>query len=283
MKPATFPRTASARISTLLAAPMVALVVALGAALAPASAASAQVVFETGNDNGYFTPINAVNAGTVKYGDSGWLGSGPGSPGVPLGRMTLRLATFGGAVPGSTDIEFTLNDGDPSGLVFGSGAVLYSTTIVGVELPAAIGSDPTYFDVVIPLPRVTTRGNYNNVGWSVKCRNFNYAGSFGFQVGTCTSQTVGYYTNNASFNNGTSWSLFAFGANTCTQIAQYSVMIERAQCTGDLDGSGVVDGADLGGLLGNWGPAGGPGDLDGDGVVGGADLGVMLGNWGACP
>ena len=275
MRPGTFPRTASARISTLLAA--------LGAALAPASAASAQVVFETGNDNGYFTPFNSANAGTVKYGDSGWLGSGPGSPSVPLGRMTLRLATFGGEVPGSTDIEFTLNDGDPSGLVFGSGAVLYSTTIAGVELPAAFGTDPTYFDVVIPLPRVMTLGDYNNVGWSVKCRNFNYTGSFGFQVGICTSQAFGFYTNNASFNNGTSWSLFAFGANTCTQIAQYSVVIERAQCTGDLDGSGVVDGADLGGLLGAWGTPGSPADLDGDGTVGGADLGVLLGNWGTCP
>lgn len=275
MRPGTFPRTASARISTLLAA--------LVAALAPASAASAQVVFETGNDNGYFTPFNSANAGTVKYGDSGWLGSGPGSPSVPLGRMTLRLATFGGEVPGSTDIEFTLNDGDPSGLVFGSGAVLYSTTIAGVELPAAFGTDPTYFDVVIPLPRVMTLGDYNNVGWSVKCRNFNYTGSFGFQVGICTSQAFGFYTNNASFNNGTSWSLFAFGANTCTQIAQYSVVIERAQCTGDLDGSGVVDGADLGGLLGAWGTPGSPADLDGDGTVGGADLGVLLGNWGTCP
>ena len=275
MRPGTFPRTASARISTLLAA--------LVAALAPACAASAQVVFETGNDNGYFTPFNSANAGTVKYGDSGWLGSGPGSPGVPLGRMTLRLATFGGEVPGSTDIEFTLNDGDPSGLVFGSGAVLYSTTIAGVELPAAFGTDPTYFDVVIPLPRVMTLGNFNNVGWSVKCRNFNYTGSFGFQVGICTSQAFGFYTNNASFNNGTSWSLFAFGADSCTQIAQYSVVIERAQCTGDLDGSGVVDGADLGGLLGAWGTPGSPADLDGDGTVGGADLGVLLGNWGTCP
>ena len=275
MRPGTFPRTASARISTLLAA--------LVAALAPASAASAQVVFETGNDNGYFTPFNSANAGTVKYGDSGWLGSGPGSPGVPLGRMTLRLATFGGEVPGSTDIEFTLNDGDPSGLVFGSGAVLYSTTIAGVELPAAFGTDPTYFDVVIPLPRVMTLGDYNNVGWSVKCRNFNYTGSFGFQVGICTSQAFGFYTNNASFNNGTSWSLFAFGADSCTQIAQYSVVIERAQCTGDLDGSGVIDGADLAGLLGAWGTPGSPADLDGDGTVGGADLGVLLGNWGTCP
>ena len=56
MRPGTFPRTASARISTLPAA--------LVATLAPASAASAQVVFETGNDNGYFTPFTSANAST---------------------------------------------------------------------------------------------------------------------------------------------------------------------------------------------------------------------------
>ncbi len=48
---------------------------------------------------------------------------------------------------------------------------------------------------------------------------------------------------------------------------------------GDLDGDGVVGGADLGILLQNWGTAG-PADLDADGVVGGADLGILLQNWG---
>ena len=38
--------------------------------------------------------------------------------------MTLGLATIGGDLPGSTDLVFTFNDGDPSGLVFGSGATL---------------------------------------------------------------------------------------------------------------------------------------------------------------
>lgn len=47
---------------------------------------------------------------------------------------------------------------------------------------------------------------------------------------------------------------------------------------GDLNDDGVVDGADLGLLLGNWdGP--GLGDLDGDGVVTGGDLGLLLGAW----
>lgn len=51
---------------------------------------------------------------------------------------------------------------------------------------------------------------------------------------------------------------------------------------GDLDGDGSVGGADLGLLLGSWGPCGGcPADLDGNGTVDGADLGALLGAWSA--
>jgi hypothetical protein len=49
--------------------------------------------------------------------------------------------------------------------------------------------------------------------------------------------------------------------------------------TGDLNGDGVVSGADLGILLGAWGTSG-PGDLNGDGLVAGSDLGLLLGAWG---
>lgn len=45
----------------------------------------------------------------------------------------------------------------------------------------------------------------------------------------------------------------------------------------DLNADGVVDGADLGLLLGAWGTSGA--DLNGDGVTDGADLGVLLGAW----
>jgi hypothetical protein len=50
---------------------------------------------------------------------------------------------------------------------------------------------------------------------------------------------------------------------------------------GDFNNDGHVDGADLGSLLGSWGPcAGCPQDLNGDGQVDGADLGTLLGLWG---
>jgi hypothetical protein len=50
---------------------------------------------------------------------------------------------------------------------------------------------------------------------------------------------------------------------------------------GDLTGDGLVNGVDLGALLGAWGPCAPPcvADLTADGVVDGADLGLMLGNW----
>lgn len=56
-------------------------------------------------------------------------------------------------------------------------------------------------------------------------------------------------------------------------------------CVADMNGSGAVDGADLGTLLGSWGAQtviGGAGDLNCDGTVNGADLGVLLGSWGSC-
>ena len=49
----------------------------------------------------------------------------------------------------------------------------------------------------------------------------------------------------------------------------------------DLNGDGVVNGADVGLLLSEWGPCVGcPGDLNGDGVVDGADFGLLLAAWG---
>jgi hypothetical protein len=58
-------------------------------------------------------------------------------------------------------------------------------------------------------------------------------------------------------------------------------------CVGDLFADGVVNGIDLGVLLGYWGPttsaAGSQrADINRDGVVSGDDLGLLLGNWGPC-
>jgi hypothetical protein len=53
----------------------------------------------------------------------------------------------------------------------------------------------------------------------------------------------------------------------------------------DLFANGLVNGADLGILLSEWGPANPStvSDITRDGVVDGADLGLLLSFWGACP
>jgi len=54
-------------------------------------------------------------------------------------------------------------------------------------------------------------------------------------------------------------------------------------CEGDLNDDGVVNGDDLGTLLGQWGACVGcPSDFNCSGVVDGDDLGTLLGYWGEC-
>ncbi|MCP4836620.1 MAG: hypothetical protein GY895_17860, partial [Phycisphaera sp.] len=57
----------------------------------------------------------------------------------------------------------------------------------------------------------------------------------------------------------------------------------EGDCPGDLDGSCVVDGADLGQFFLAWGTDFPDADLDGDGIVDGADFGALLLSWGDCP
>ena len=63
---------------------------------------------------------------------------------------------------------------------------------------------------------------------------------------------------------GESWSVFAPAPG---------------QTQADINGDGVVDGADLGMLIADWGTTGPEADLNFDGVVDGGDLGVLLAAW----
>lgn len=85
----------------------------------------------------------------------------------------------------------------------------------------------------------------------------------------------------------TTLSLAMFQANfnlCCKLLVEFSGPRDcPSPILGDLNHDMVVDGADLGILLGSWGAtplAGDPTDLNRDGIVDGGDLGVMLGQWG---
>ncbi len=53
-------------------------------------------------------------------------------------------------------------------------------------------------------------------------------------------------------------------------------------CLGDFNDDGIINGDDLGTLLGAWGSDDPQADFDGTGNVDGGDLGTLLGLWGPC-
>jgi hypothetical protein len=72
------------------------------------------------------------------------------------------------------------------------------------------------------------------------------------------------------------------GSNATGGPGTLSVTCEpEANCPGDANGDGAVDGSDLAVVLGAWGTAGG--DLNEDGQTDGSDLAIVLGAWGPCP
>jgi formylglycine-generating enzyme required for sulfatase activity len=67
-------------------------------------------------------------------------------------------------------------------------------------------------------------------------------------------------------------------------LAEFAHTTSAQSCVADLNGDRMVNGADLGALLGAWGECRGcTQDLNGDGQINGADLGILLAAWGNCP
>ena len=57
---------------------------------------------------------------------------------------------------------------------------------------------------------------------------------------------------------------------------------QEPDCSADITGDGVVDGADLARLLAAWGQRNPLTDLNGDGATNGGDLAILLAAWGLC-
>lgn len=72
------------------------------------------------------------------------------------------------------------------------------------------------------------------------------------------------------------------GSLTGDAVYTVSVKMTVNLCPADLEGNGVVNGADLAALLAAWGSDGGAADLNDDQRVDGADLALLLANWGDC-
>ncbi len=101
-----------------------------------------------------------------------------------------------------------------------------------------------------------------------------------------SSGVAGNSTADSDFSNGLTWggitNVYLAGVPTADYSITSGTGINWGGPVGppnpaDLNHDGMVDGADLGMLLGAWGTPGA--DLNGDGTTDGADLGILLGEW----
>ena len=164
-----------------------------------------------------------------------------------------------------TDIHVEcLPDGNPNTYTYNVQFVVHNISgFAGVHLfltpPAGSGISfaPTYFNVN-PLPNGGQTVLLNSV------LSFNAPPPVGPDGQWCITIPVSLHTANLAI--------------CCTADLTICGTDCAPSMGPDLNGDGLVNGADLGLLLGNWGGSG-MGDMNGDGIVNGADLGVLLGAW----
>lgn len=141
------------------------------------------------------------------------------------------------------------------------------------------GSDAMFDSAVDPL--TGSRGTFGNsskldyLGWQDSVASLAHA--WVFNTASVNSQTAP--PEILSFP-GFAGSLSGAASDHRPVIADFE-LATVSPCPADLDGDGVVDGADLASLLASWNGSGSA-DLNGDGVVDGADLAAMLAAWGDC-
>ena len=105
----------------------------------------------------------------------------------------------------------------------------------------------------------------------------------GAAVTQCDDDTVGCGNGTSTVTwpvtAGSTWYVRLASAGTAGGSGTLNIACNV--CQADFTGNGVVDGGDLGVLLGGWGsPV--TSDLNGDGTTDGADLGLLLSAWGPC-
>ncbi|MSR41235.1 MAG: hypothetical protein EXS10_04955 [Phycisphaerales bacterium] len=155
------------------------------------------------------------------------------------------------------------------------------------------------FSVPVPAGVTVTGIGFHDVGYHSgdPTVGTDWTSSVSGGAITWASQTYAQNVNANALKYSTLYN-FWFDANTAPTQANATIGLFRpgsagdptsivatvktpgapAAAPGDLNGDGIVDGADLAILLNNWGGTG-SGDIDGNGIVDAADLAAMLNVW----
>ncbi len=224
-------------------------------------------------------PVDDVrDADTVKFTSVGFDYTVTGAvslmDSIPLGPIVDCLAK----TPGSLDVTIDLaNFGAPFSAML---------TLVGTPMPNDViqwdGAIDVNQCVTIDLNGTMTTAQVRDVAVRLTATATPISPS---ADGDC-SETFDIELTTTGGDAGNFITFVAFAGCIQFPLTQINFSTQNLTLTGlsgeapspDLNGDGVVNGADLAALLAQWGTAG-PADLNGDGVVNGADLATLLANW----
>jgi endonuclease I len=223
----------------------------------------------------------------------------PGVPGLKFGQVVidnLDVTTGGGADRGANDgddvITVELAVLDHAEASFSPGADVDSVTIDlgAIEQLGGDGTGPVEvfnleqtlgFTAPLDVQIDGGTGDTGVIALGPSSVLSIPAGSMGAFTATLDDATLGVFSATYTLRVFDDQTLAGATEGTAIVVTLTGEVV-AGLCPGDLNGDTVVDGADLGQLLGAWGGGPGPADLNGDGTVDGADLGLLLGAWGAC-
>lgn len=168
--------------------------------------------------------------------------------------------------------------------VFAVKAVYWNGSNTAVALPT-LGSDVRSY-------AYSVNNNGVVVGWSEDNSSTPVRRAFRYDVGGSIYDLNDYIPFDdtdweiveAHDINDAGWIVGVAKASQDNDELRAVLLVPQPRCTGDLNGDGTIDGADLGLLLGLWGPVvcNDSADFDESGDIDGGDLGVLLGAWGDC-
>ena len=227
---------------------------------------------------GALTPVQTLTTAGYPLGpgvspDGAWLGAGGGISVGGKAVLGFAIDAATGTVSALPDSPFTSPGASPKQVVYSSDSTLAfvahgaDATIRGFAVDARTGS-------------LTDLGTLFDVGFQGSLGEIAVAGSFLFAADRDT--LIDGVRGVHSLTIAPDGTLVSNGPITDTQGSTPNAIatwFPAAPPFGDIDGDGVVDGADLGALLAAWGGSDPAADLDDDGVVNGADLGLLLGAW----